>query len=299
MDVVHQPVLTAEVLDFLACETGDWLLLDATVGEGGHSASFLQRFEDIRVVGIDADPVMIERARSRLAPWEGRFELIHQWFDAYVRSVSGVRPDRILADLGISMYHFAGSGRGFSFRDDEPLDMRLDPDETTSAADLVNEVDETRLADIIYQFGEERYSRRIAAAICRRRARRRFTTAADLADTIRGAVPSSYRNGRLHPATRTFQALRIAVNTELDRLRSFIPDALRLLAPGGRLAIISFHSLEDRIVKYAFRDADPDQFRIVTKKPVVATDPERHANPASRSAKLRVIEHIASPSGKT
>jgi 16S rRNA (cytosine1402-N4)-methyltransferase len=209
-----------------------------------------------------------------------------------------VQPDRVLIDLGVSMYHFTESDRGFSFRADAPLDMRLDGAEplgpqTQTAADLVNTLPESELADLIFQFGEERLSRRIAAAICRRRDTRPFTTSADLADVVRGAVPPSYRHGRIHPATRTFQALRIAINAELERITRVVPAALSRLAPGGRLGIISFHSLEDRIVKHSFREAALGDYTLITRKPVIASDEERSANPASRTAKLRVIERGA------
>ena len=307
MEPVHQPVLVSEVLELLAPDDDGRLLIDATVGEGGHSVCFLQRFPRIRVVGIDADEVMLERARQRLAEFEGRVALVHQWFDTYLQAApTAERPDRILMDLGISMYHFTRAERGFSFRADEPLDMRLDAerplaDQTKTAADLVNTLRESDLADLIYQFGEERLSRRIAAAICRERGARPFRTAAQLADIIRGAVPSSYRHGRIHPATRTFQALRIAVNSELDRVERAIPAALKMLSPGGRLGVISFHSLEDRIVKHRFRDAaGTDEYRLLTKKHVTASDEERAGNSASRSAKFRVIERVtAAPSDES
>lgn len=300
MEPVHQSVLVSEVLEFLAPDDSDRLVIDATVGEGGHSACFLQRFPGIRVIGIDADQTMLERARQRLEEFEERVELVHQWFDTYFQTApAAVRPNRILMDLGVSMYHFTKAARGFSFREDESLDMRLDADHplgdrSETAADLVNTLREPDLADLIYQFGEERLSRRIAAAICRERASRPFQTAAQLADIIRGAVPSSYRHSRIHPATRTFQALRIAVNSELDRVQRAIPAALEMLAPAGRLGVISFHSLEDRIVKHRFRDAaDTGRYRLLTKKPLTASDEERVSNSASRSAKFRVIEREA------
>jgi 16S rRNA (cytosine1402-N4)-methyltransferase len=299
MEPVHQSVLVNEVLELLAPGDGSRLLIDATVGEGGHSVCFLQRFKGIRVIGIDADESMLGRARQRLAEFEGRVDLVNQWFDRYFQTVpTPPHPDRVLMDLGVSMFHFTKAARGFSFREDEPLDMRLDgdrplDDESPTAADIVNTYPEDELADLIYKYGEERLSRRIAAAIVRERAQKPFRTAAQLADIIRGAVPASYRHSRLHPATRTFQALRIAVNSELDRVSRAIPSVLAKLAPAGRLGIISFHSLEDRIVKHLFRDAaTTGDFKVLTKKPVIAGDQERVANPASRSAKLRVIERL-------
>ncbi len=297
MQVVHQSVLVSEVLEYLAPDDADRLMVDATVGEGGHSVCFLQRYPSLSIVGVDADSAMIERARERLEGYGERVTLVHHWFDTYFQTGHGSRqPFRILMDLGVSMYHFAAAGRGFSFRDEGPLDMRLDAADpldpaSATAADLVNSLPENELADIIYQYGEERLSRRIAAAICRERKQSRITDASKLADVVRGAVPASYRHGRIHPATRTFQALRIAVNSELERIRRALPAAQELLLPGGRLGVIAFHSLEDRIVKHQFREAaDTGDYLLVNRKPIVATDEEKRANPAARTAKLRVIE---------
>ena len=296
MDPVHRPVLLEEVISLLAPDQAAerpsraQILVDATLGEGGHSDCFLQRFPDLTVVGVDADPVMLSRARARLASHGERVEYVNAWFDDYFAHCD-IEPDRVLLDLGISMYHFSLSGRGFSFKSDEPLDMRLDPSNGTSADDLVNGLDESKLADLIYQLSEERLSRRIASAICRERGTSPIRTAKQLADLIWRTSPPSYRYGRIHPATRTFQALRIAVNGELDRVRRVIPEVLSRLRSAGRLGIISFHSLEDRVVKHMFRDAATDgQFRVITKKPVVPSDEESASNPAARSAKFRVIE---------
>lgn len=294
MGVDHQPVLISEVLEHLAPEGSDRLLFDATVGAGGHSAGFLQRFSNIRVIGIDADPTMIERANERLRPWEGRFDLRREWFDTYAVSTRHEPADRILADLGVSMFHFAGSHRGFSYQEHGPLDMRLNPDEDVTAEHIVNDTPEEELVNLIFRYGEERYSRRIAGTICAKRSEERITTSSALADIIRGAVPRDYRYGRIHPATRTFQALRIVVNRELERIESFIPAALEKLTTGGRLGIIAFHSLEDRIVKHSFRAAaQGGHYRLITKKPITASDGEKRRNPASRSAKFRVIERLS------
>jgi 16S rRNA (cytosine1402-N4)-methyltransferase len=215
---------------------------------------------------------------------------VNSWFDEYFANPD-VSPFRVLIDLGISMFHFARSGRGFSFKSDEPLDMRLDATGPTTAEDLVNDLDQTDLANLIFSLGEERLSRRIAAAVVRQRETARVTTAKQLADTIWQAVPPSYRHGRIHPATRTFQALRIAVNGELERVKRVIPLVLDALPVEGRLGIISFHSLEDRLVKHTFRDAaGGGNYRVVTKKPIVPDESERHDNPPARSAKFRVIE---------
>ncbi|MBR5672234.1 MAG: 16S rRNA (cytosine(1402)-N(4))-methyltransferase RsmH, partial [Spirochaetales bacterium] len=220
------------------------------------------------------------------------------------------RPDKILFDLGISTYHYEKSGRGFSFRKEEPLSLELGGDLVVSAADMVNNYPAERLADIIYNYGEERYSRRIAKAIVEARASEPITTAAQLADVVYHAVPEGYRHGKIHPATRTFQALRIAVNGELERLGEALDKALEVLAPGGRIGVITFHSLEDRIVKNFFRDKEKDcicpdsaprctcgrnhrKVNIITKKPVVPSDAEIAENAASRSSKLRVAEKVA------
>ncbi|TVR68306.1 MAG: 16S rRNA (cytosine(1402)-N(4))-methyltransferase RsmH [Spirochaetaceae bacterium] len=303
MAVEHDPVLLRPVEDlFLPLQPGS-VLCDATLGAGGHTARFLELCTTCSIVGIDADTRMLDQARRRLGATK-RVEFVHGWFDEVLANRRGF--DRILIDLGISMVHLREGNRGFSFLEDGPLDMRLDatgPDET--AEELIQQWSESEIADTIYRYGEERYSRRIAAAIVRERPGGIRTTGA-LAEIIRRAVPPPYRRGRIHPATRTFQALRIAVNRELERLERVIPRAARALNPGGRLAIISFHSLEDRIVKHRFRDLcgsvssttgekEPilesgDRFRIVTRKPIVPDESETRENPASRSAKLRVLE---------
>lgn len=292
MESVHRSVLVDEVLTYLEPTRPESILVDATLGEGGHSACFLQRFPSVRVIGVDADDTMLARARERLSEYEERVEFVNAWFDEYFAS-SPIVPDRVLMDLGVSMFHFSQAGRGFSFRADEPLDMRLDRSLERSAADLVNELDETELANLIFRYGEERLSRRIAARIADERERRPIETTKELADIIWRSVPPSYRHGRLHPATRTFQALRIAVNGELDRVDRVIPLVLDRLPIGGRLAMISFHSLEDRIVKHRFREiAAEGPFEVITRKPVVPQEKETQLNPAARSAKLRVIERV-------
>jgi 16S rRNA (cytosine1402-N4)-methyltransferase len=290
MEPVHRPVLVNEVLALLTPKRSQPVLVDATLGEGGHSASFLRRYPGMRVVGVDTDATMMARARERLATFEDRVEYALDWFDAFFEA-SDANYDLILMDLGISMFHLTLAGRGFSFRADEPLDMRLHEGAERSARELVNELSEQELADVIYTYGEERLSRRIANRIVRDRAQAPIETTRQLADAIWHSVPASYRHGRIHPATRTFQALRIAVNDELGRVERVIPLALAHLVPGGRLGIISFHSLEDRIVKHRFREtAQEGAFTVVTKKPVVPSDEEASANAAARSAKFRVIE---------
>jgi 16S rRNA (cytosine1402-N4)-methyltransferase len=313
MEYQHTPVMPAEVLEWLAPVDDGELLVDGTLGEGGHSALFLDTFPTLRIIGLDADPRMLERAASRLAPFGDRAELRQAWFDEFFSSYAEARaPTRILLDLGISGFHFSGSGRGFSFRSSEPLDMRLDPDSGPSAAELVNTMGEKELADVIYAYGEERYSRRIAERVVRERSAGRIETAAELADIVWHAVPGKYRHGRIHPATRTFQALRIAVNGELERIERGLDAALEVLAPGGRIGVIAFHSLEDRIVKHRFRERnyrskEPAEspmslkreplVRVLTKKPRMPGEEERRRNPASRSARFRVAEKLEESEG--
>lgn len=310
MDIVHTSVLLSECLEMLAPDREDSLLVDGTLGEGGHTEAFLSAYPNLRVIGIDADVRIQARARERLAPFGDRVIFYPGWSDVFFSEYpkEEKRPDRILIDLGISLFHYEKSGRGFSFRSDEPLDMRLDPATGESAADLVNRMKENDLADLIYQYGEEQYSRRIARAICETRRTAPFATAKALAECIFTSVPAAYRHGRIHPATKTFQALRIAVNEELDRLPRLLGLALDTLAPGGRFGVITFHSLEDRIVKNYFRDKSkactcPPEVPIckcggkpvvelLTRKALSASDEEVSRNSPSRSAKLRVVRKI-------
>jgi 16S rRNA (cytosine1402-N4)-methyltransferase len=313
MEYQHTPVMPTEVLEWLSPAEDEELLVDGTLGEGGHSALFLDAHPTLHVIGLDADPRMLERAATRLAPFGDRAELRQAWFDEFFSNYAAERaPTRILLDLGISSFHFSGSGRGFSFRSSEPLDMRLDPGSGRSAEELVNTMDEKELADVIYAYGEERYSRRIAERIVRERSQRSIGTAGELADIVWHAVPGKYRHGRIHPATRTFQALRIAVNGELERIERGLEAALRVLAPGGRIGVIAFHSLEDRRVKHCFRahnyrskeprDAPMSLEReplvyVLTKKPLMPSEDERRRNPASRSARFRVAEKLQEREG--
>lgn len=291
----HYSVLKREVLEFLKPVKRKSVVVDGTLGEGGHTLRFLEANKSVRMIGIDADPVMLERARERVGKLAKRVKFVNNFFDVYLKdqNEAGVKFDRILLDLGISIFHLKNSGRGFSFRLDEPLDMRLNPESDTSAADIVNSYREDEIADILYLYGEERLSRRIASAICDRRKTEKFSLASDLADVIFLSFPAKMRHGRIHPATKSFQALRIAVNGELDRLKGALTDGCDTLAVGGRFGVISFHSLEDRIVKHMFRDLDKEHFKVLTKKPVVPLEDEVAENPPSRSAKLRVVEKIA------
>ena len=293
MEAVHYPVMHREVLENLPIPSGDALLIDCTTGEGGHTSLFLSKYPDLRVVGLDRDKVIQRKAIERLKPFGDRFTPVLCSFDEYLESAKPDSADAILFDLGISMFHYLESERGFSFRRDEKLDMRLNTDGGMSAADVVNGYSEEALADVIYRYGEERYSRRIARAIADRRKEKQFELSSDLADVIAASVPGQYRHGRIHPATRTFQALRIEVNGELDRIKPALGEAERVLRPGGRIAVITFHSLEDRIVKWFFKDEEREgRVRILTKKPIVPSDEEIAENAPSRSAKLRVVEKV-------
>ena len=295
MEIDHTPVMPDEVLENLLIPSGPSVMIDCTTGEGGHSSLFLERYPSLSVIGIDRDAEIQKKAIERLSAYGDRFTPVLSWFNDYLASAESGSADAILFDLGISMFHYAESGRGFSFRGEEELDMRLDKDGDISARDIVNGYSEESLADVIYRYGEERYSRRIARAIAERRKERPFELSSDLADVIFHAVPSSYRYGRIHPATRTFQALRIEVNRELDRISPALEEAIRVLRKGGRIAVITFHSLEDRIVKWFFRDkasGDNPEIRILTKKPIIPSEEEIESNPPSRSSKLRVVEKV-------
>jgi len=266
--------------------------VDATVGLGGHAYEVARRLGRLgRLIGLDKDPAALERASARLtqlgeeAP---QVELVHSSFAGLASRVEEGRADGILADLGVSSLQFDDASRGFSFRADAPLDMRMDPLSGQTAAQVVNQLSERELADLIYEFGEERRSRRIARAICRARPIR---STQHLPEVV-SAAARPMKPG-IHPATQTFQALRIYVNQELDDLRKLLQRAPRALKQGGRLVIISFHSLDDRMVKDAMRDgAHAGTYRLLTKKPVVSGDEEVRRNPRSRSAKLRAAERL-------
>jgi 16S rRNA (cytosine1402-N4)-methyltransferase len=278
-DFLHIPVLSQEIVAGLAVTAGGWYL-DATVGGGGHSELILQAAPDVRLVAIDRDLQALDAARARLAPYGDRVQFWHGNYADY--PAAGQRFDGIIADLGVSSVQLDVAERGFSFRNEAPLDMRMDRSQELTAADLVNDTPEAELARIIFTYGEERLSRQIAREIV---AGRPFTTTTQLAYTIGGAVPKSYRYGRIHPATRTFQALRIMVNQELSSLEKFLAVAPTWLKSAGKLGLISFHSLEDRIVKHTLRANE--NLTVLTKKPIIATEAELAINPRARSAKLR------------
>jgi len=307
---MHESVLLSEVVEFLQPNRADGTLVDATIGLGGHAEALLERNPSVRLLGIDRDPAALERSRERLKRFEGRVTFAQgrheQLFDILkqydIETISG-----LLADLGVSSMQLDQRERGFSFRFEAPLDMRMGPD-SRSAAEIVNEVEEEELARIIREFGEEPMARRIARAIV---GARPVETTTQLADVIRGVKKSKHHD--IDPATLTFQALRIAANEELVGLDAFVDDAVDRLEEGARIAVISFHSLEDRIIKRAFRRLEGEctcppglpvcacgkveKVRLITRHPVTASDEEVTRNPRSRSAKLRVAERIArSPS---
>jgi 16S rRNA (cytosine1402-N4)-methyltransferase len=306
----HVPVLLKEAIDFLAVRRGG-TYIDATVGLGGHSYEIAKRLgAPGHLIGLDKDPAALEIAgfrlsasgfRTQMDPEAGSREpradwpeitLLHRSFAEIAKGVQAATVDGILADIGVSSLQLDDAARGFSFQADGPLDMRMDPRSERTAEQVVNHLDERQLADVIYEFGEERRSRRIARAICRSRPIR---STAHLAEIISAAArPMNSEQRRIHPATRTFQALRIFVNRELEDLQALLEAAPRILKPGGRVVVISFHSLEDRIVKDAFREGaiKDKHFRVLTKKPVTATELESDRNPRARSAKLRAAERI-------
>jgi 16S rRNA (cytosine1402-N4)-methyltransferase len=291
----HKPVLLKEVIEYLNIKAGE-KYLDATLGGGGHAQEILKRGG--KLLGIDCDPWAIEAARGCLssacpdASWQlarGNFAHLKEIaLEHGFAQVAGV-----LFDLGVSTYQLETAERGFSFNLECPLDMRMDPDLQVTAADLVNGLSENELKEIFTRFGEERYARRLAGAIGRARQIKPIKTANQLAAIILKAWPRRGRFERIHPATRCFQALRIAVNDELGNLRKALPQAGELLKPKGRLVVISFHSLEDRIVKRFFKEEEKEEkLRIITKKPIRPTEAEINSNPRSHSAKLRVAEKI-------
>ena len=296
MEYVHYSVMRNEILDYLVPPLDrPSKMVDCTCGEGGHTYLFLSTYENLTVTGLDRDSAIQEKAIKRMEIFGDRFIPKNTWFDTFFAGYEEQDLDLVLFDLGISSYHFEESQRGFSFLRGEELDMRLDKDASISAQDVVNGYQEQKLADVIYQYGEERYSRRIARAIVERRKLSRITNTEELASIIYKAVPPNYRYGRIHPATRSFQAIRIEVNRELDRIEPALKNAVDALRSGGRLAVISFHSLEDRPVKWLFKsmaDGDAPKIKILTKKPLVPSEQELTENPASRSAKLRIIEKL-------
>ncbi len=292
----HVPVLLEEALEYLNVRPGG-VIVDATLGLAGHSSEIAKKLgEKGKLICFDRDPEAMEKARARLE--EVRAELgsempevvyVAKAFSEAASEIEQGSLDGLLADFGVSSLQLDEAHRGFSFRTDGPLDMRMDTRSGETAEQVVNQEDENELADLIYEFGEERRSRRIARAIVRARP---ISTTAELAQVISAAAPSM-KGDKIHPATRTFQALRIRVNNELGEIQSLLKSAGSLLKPGGRLVLISFHSLEDRLVKDAFREAGQAKFlKVLTKKPIVAVEQEQLRNPRSRSAKMRAAEKV-------
>jgi 16S rRNA (cytosine1402-N4)-methyltransferase len=292
--------MLTEVLEQLAPARGG-VFVDCTVGLGGHARALLDAGVS-QLIGLDRDPAALAHAAAVLAPHGDRVALVHSDYRDIERVLDArgvAQVDGMLEDLGVSSMQLDADGRGFSFRRDEPLDMRMDTTAGPTAAEALRNVDETALADLIYEFGEERHSRRIARAIVRARGERPIETTGQLADIVRRAIP---RKGysRIDPATRTFQAIRIWVNRELEGLDGFLGGAARRLASGGRLAVITFHSLEDRVVKHTLRALQAEgTMKVMTKRPIVPSEAEVERNPRARSAKLRAAERMTGHDSRT
>ncbi len=306
MVVEHVPVLAEEVVAFLGLRPGG-TYLDCTVGAGGHAARILAAAPEARLVGIDKDARALALARERLAAFGPRVVLVHRDFRhlrAVLEELGIPAVDGVLFDLGASTQQLLTPERGFSYAYDAPLDMRMNEEDEVTAADLVNSLAEEELAELIFKYGEEKWARRIAAFIAKRRARQPITTTGQLVEVIKAAIPAAARRRGPHPAKRTFQALRIAVNDELTSLRMGLREAVEVLKTGGRIVVISFHSLEDRIVKHFFRDLGSARagapgvlpgkgvLKVLTPRPVVPSEREVRANPRARSAKLRAAEKV-------
>lgn len=303
-DAIHRPVMRAEAVRFLAPDRGG-IYVDGTVGLGGHAAAILAAGPEVRLIGIDRDPQALRYAAARLAQFGDRVRLIHGNYRDLTEILSGLGIEAIdgfLLDLGLSSLQLDAPERGFSFRADGPLDMRMDPTQKTSAADLVNGASVEELARILRDYGEERFAGRIARAIV---AARPIETTGALAEVVRRAIPRRFHERRIDPATRTFQALRIAVNDELRNLQDGLAAGFAALRPGGVIVVISFHSLEDRIVKRFFRKLAtpryeslapgpplPPQAEVLTKKPLRPSEEEIRENPRARSAKLRACRKL-------
>lgn len=297
--MIHKTVLLQESIDGLDIHKGD-IFVDGTLGNGGHTEEVCKRFDrDITAIGIDMDTEALERSKVRLESQgfkvlyaEGSFRNI----DKIIEKLGFAKVDRILLDIGLSSNQFEESNRGFSFQKDEPLIMSFKKDlteENLTAREIVNNWDEENILAIISGYGEEQFAYRIAKAIVRYRQLKPIETTSELVDIIMSATPKFYHHRHIHPATKTFQALRITVNDEIESLKEGVRKSFDLLNPGGRLAVISFHSLEDRVVKQYFNEYDKDGYgKKVNKKPIIATDEEMEENPRSRSAKLRIIEKV-------
>lgn len=309
---IHYSVFYREVLEWLrpVALADDATVVDCTLGEGGHSNLILKEFLNIKMICFERDPEILEKAKERLSQYGDRVSFINDNFSNFDFYFKGTDPklSGILYDFGISSYHFDASDRGFTFREEQPLDMRLDNNSDITAEIIVNDFTEKEIADIIYTYGEERQSRRIASFIVNARNDKRIKTTTELADIVMKSIPKKFRPKNIHPATRTFQALRIYINNELDAIKLSLNYSWKYLRPGGRILAISFHSLEDRIAKTIFKQLSTGCFckgdepfcqcdrvpriKILTKKPILPTPIELEENNRSRSAKLRVVEKI-------
>ena len=307
-DYGHKPVLLDECLEALAIRP-DGIYIDGTLGRAGHSQEIVRRLTTGRLIALDRDETALAAARQRLAPWMERVTLVHSNFSRLGAVLDGLgvaAADGMLFDLGVSSPQLDDASRGFSYKQDAPLDMRMDAAAPLTARELVNTASYEELRRILYEYGEERYAPQIARAICAAREKRPVETTLELAELIRGAMPAKALREKQHPAKRSFQAIRIAVNDELGELEPMLDAAETHLKPGGRLAVITFHSLEDRIVKQKLRDLAtgcicPPEFpvcvcgrkpklKLITRKPIVSGEAELETNPRARSAKLRVAE---------
>ena len=298
--MVHVPVLLNEVIDALDLKNGK-VAVDGTLNGGGHAREIIRKImPGGKFIGIDLDSEILSNTKIEIekefSEYKSDMNFVHGNYRDLLRIIQEngfPRPDAVMLDLGFSSYHIDSADRGFSFQKDEPLDMRYDQTTGRPAYEIINGMDEKSLADIIWKYGEERFSRHIAKAIVTARRKNKIKTTLELSEIVRNSVPSFYKRGRLNPATKTFQALRICVNDELGNLESFLKNIPEVMARGGRLAIISFHSLEDRIVKNSFNAYKKNKIaNVITKKPIIATKKEEEGNPRSRSAKLRVLEII-------
>lgn len=298
MESIHKTVLLKEVVDGLSLGAHS-VVLDATFGGGGHSSEVCSRYPTSHVIALDQDKGAWDKAKDKFKGLDCKLSFVNSNFrdlDEALKKEGIEQVDGVIFDLGLSSDQLDNSMRGFSFLRDEPLlmTMKEDPkEEDLTAGDVVNTWDESNIADIIYGYGEERYARRIARAIVDARSKKRIGTTFELVEIIGSAVPAIYKRGRIHYATRTFQALRIAVNDELGALKHGLDKGFKSLRVGGRMAVISFHSLEDRIVKQFFKNKEKlGELKLINKKPIIASDQEVKSNSRSRSAKLRIIEKI-------
>ncbi|MEI7905339.1 MAG: 16S rRNA (cytosine(1402)-N(4))-methyltransferase RsmH [Candidatus Firestonebacteria bacterium] len=295
--MTHVPVLLNETAGFVLAGNPK-IIVDATLGAGGHTRKILESNSEVKVIGIDCDSEILGLAEKNLREFKERVTIVKENYrniESVLASLGVAGVDGAVFDLGVSSLELDSPERGFSFLHEAPLDMRMDREGRLTAEAIVNELNETELADIIFKYGEERFSRRIARNIAQSRERKRIETTTELAELVRLSVPPNCRHGRIHPATRTFQALRIAVNDELTGLSKALEKMPGLLTPGAKLCVISFHSLEDRIVKKNFVAAAKQEapvYKLLTKKPLIPGEAETAVNPRSRSSKLRVAERI-------